>query len=502
MCNRCQKGRQRTKGANFVSLADYEVALPLIPTTLKEIIDFKIDDFSAGRASQYDFLLSHKLSEKDLEERHAQYLSKNLADAVDIYLRMTKFFSFEPSDRVLLDNDLYGFNAAAKAAAEGMGVSCVSLNLGPSLSILERSVFLVSDSSTLVLGRENTPIPPTRVEGPEDQKSRVHLAHLQTIRRDLNKKLYGRHYMNYSRRSRRRDARKAVEQQRFSAALLLSGTDEPGAYYFARGLSHSLDQAALLKRFFLHAEQHPDDLFHVRPHPRFGGTHREGNESAELADFVDICSQAPNNVLVESVPLIKPIAEILRYSDCIVGGWSSVMIDAALMGVPVVFGIPGVPEAYPSDLGIRVVDEGIKTLTSAISRAKSLDRVDQHAIALRYSCDLLKASREGAFLPISLSPAFLLLAAEQRTSFRVPPVIHRWLRLAESSISPGFQSSFDSSDALHQIEATLTRGGPKSGVSSNSAKTLVPSAHSLSILQSVLEGQSRFRRVHPHKRHS
>lgn len=478
-----------------MSLADYDVTLPPLPVKLKDIIEFKIDDFPAGRASQYGFFISRKISEGSLTENHAPHLRENLTDAIDIYLRMSKFLSTARTDRMVLDNDLYGFNAAAKAAAEKVGVPCVSINLGPSLSNFERSVFLVSDSSTLNLGRVRPPPSHSTSETREDQNHQVRLSHLKSISRDLNKKLYGRHYMNYSRPGPRRPACDGEKRKKYAASLLLSSSDEFNAYNFVRGLSVPSDQTALLRRFFLHAERNQDDLFHVRPHPRFAITHRDAVEAAELVDYLKVCSQAPENVVIDPLSDLRPIVEILRSSDCIVGAWSSTMIDAAILGIPIVFGIPGVPQAYPDDLGVHVEDEEVKTLTAAIAEAKSLDRFEQHAIALNYSCDLLRASRQGKFLPISFSPAFLILAMHQRASIGFPPVIHRLLRRVECSISRGFRSTLNSSDSVLQIEPTLTREGPRSAARANSAEVVVPPEHSFSILQSVLERRSRSRRL-------
>ena len=495
VCTRCQDARLQADGTTSVSLADYEVPLPPLPTNLDGIINFTIDDFPAGRASQYDFLISHKLSEKDLAERHTRYLSRNLTDAVDIYLKMKAFFQNAPSDRLVVDNDLYCFSAAAKAAAESMDVSCVSLNLGPSLGNLERSIFLVSDSSTLVLGRDQASVPHPPSDSPNDRDRRVRPSHLRTICHDLNTKFYGRHSMIYSRAGRRIATGHVGQRQRFSAALLLSSSDEPNAYYFARGIPYSLDQMGLLQRFFSHAESHRDELFHVRPHPRFGVTHRESVKAQELSDYLEICSLAPKNVVVGSLNDLEPIVDIFRRSDCIVGAWSSTMIDAALLGIPVVFGIPGVPEAYPSDLGVRVVDQEVGTLSAAMTEAKSLNSVDQHVIALTYACDLLRCARQGKFLPIAFSPAFLVLAADQRTPFKFPPAVHRLLRRVEISTSPGFSSLLNSLDPILRIEPTLTREGPIPRVSSKSPKAYVPPEASFSVLRSVLAGPGGFRRI-------
>lgn len=490
VCKRCQSARLHNRGTTSVSLAEYQVTLPPLPTELNDIINFKIDTFPAGRASQFDFLVSHKIGEIDLAERHAHYLAKNLADAVDIYLKMKSFFRTVPSDRLVIDHELYGFNAAAKAAAEIMDIPCVSLNLGPSLSRLERSIFLVSDTNTLRLGRDQTSVLRPPDDPPKDRIGRASVSHLQTIYRDLDKKLYGSHYMIYSQAGRRSTRRNSGRRERYAAALLLSSTDEPNAYYFARAIPDRLDQIGLMKRFFLHAERHPDDLFHVRPHPRFGATHRETVEAKELSDYLEVCSLAPKNIVFGSLKSLEPLVEIFRSSDCIVGGWSSTMIDAALLGIPVIFGIPGVPEAYPSDLGRRVIDEAAETLTEAIDQAKSMNSVCQHMIALNYSCGGLESSRHGKFLPIALSPAFLVLAAHQRTPIKLPPAIHRFLRRVEISLSPGFRWLLNSSDPLLQIEPTMTREGPVPGVRAKNAEAYVSPEISFAALRSLLEGLS------------
>lgn len=433
VCDRCRCVSTLGKNLTTIDLVDLETPAVILPTALEDLLEFTFNDHPFGRISVYDYLLTCKKSHDELTQDDLRPVENAIRDALEIYHKLSSLFREKQYETLVVNNELYGVCAAAALAARDCGADVINLHLGAFRSRLDRSFYLVGHSdSHLFFGETYAKVEKVTATLPKGFGS--------TLRRELRARYLRRHSLNYGYSSSQRTTGGEFDR-RFTSTLLLSSPDEMQTHFFVSGLPPvDIDQLRLVDHFTRYAEAHPTEYFCIRPHPRLEANSRDINRSPFASTLQDHLLNLPPNLLLDAGSSARPVIETIRNSDSIVVSWSSVGLDAAALGIPVVFGIPGFPLSYPSEVGTPVEDTSYNSLEMAINSARSAKIGTGAKNAIQFYVALWNTHYHFFMPPVNCSPSMFLLALDTKLSHRIKPRFHRALRRLEVMINSTLHS--------------------------------------------------------------
>lgn len=428
ICARCQTVSGLSRRLSAIDLNDFAAPPCALPSSVHELLNFRKEGHPFGCFAIYDYLLSTKKTASDLGEEDRDSVSSAIQDALDLYYKLTSVFEKYEFDLLVVNNQLYGMNAAAVAAAKDSRIGILNLNLGMFRANLDRTIFLTGDADDyfnlgLTYSRQfNAP-------------SAFPQTFVRELKREMRARYLQRHSLNYGGHQSRRKRSKS-SGVRYTSTLFLSSPDEMQTYHFARGAqAPEHDQLKLLDNFVKFARQHPSKTFCIRPHPRLEPNRRDSNRSP----FSDILTKAlqhlPCNIDLDGGEVSRSAIEALRSSETVVVSWSSIGLDAAALGIPVVFGLPGLPVSYPREVGTAVHDNSYTAFEAALETGLASNQIKDAAHAIQFYQIIWSAHERLAIPPVKFSPAMVLLWLDRRTSRDILPRLHRSLRRAEFKIN-------------------------------------------------------------------
>lgn len=431
VCRRCSSVSPISKKFSYRSLASASSGFFEIPESLDSLLTLEVDGHQLGRSAVYDYLLSVKKRPSELTDEDLPNIKAAVTDSVDIFTRMRDLLRSEKFDVLIINNELYGMCAAAKAAAAAEGCETLNLNLGWGRTFLDKSLWFSRDSDEYVYVANDlttSHLDATKLSAPL----------VDLLEKELAHRLYRRHSLSYGvkRRSRTDLSSSQMIANQCRAALVLSSEDEQMTYAFVKGQPQpNIDQSGLLRNFLAVARDSPNEAFFVRMHPRMGPNRRDRGSSSARWALEEILADAPRNLFFDPVGNERPIVEVLRASRSIVVSWSSIGLDAASLGIPVIFGLPGYPLNYPTSVGVPTRGGSALELSLAIDTALTLPPEMAQRRAIAFWSLLLDAHQSFRLVPINLSPAMVLLALQQRGLFSAPNWSHSMLRRLELVLS-------------------------------------------------------------------
>jgi len=432
VCSRCRACTQLSPSIRYCSIGDYSVPPTELPKSLSELLNFQLDNLPLGRVALYDLLLAMKRAPHEIPEAGIADVTAAISDTTDIYLRMRLLLEKEKFDCLILNNELYAMNAAAALAAASLNIETFNLHLGDFRSQADRSINIRRGGENYLSMRSDLSPTTEGDDAVERQFGRL-------LRQEYKNRFYRRHSLTYSPRSPRfrKQKDRKILIDRYRASLILSSPDEQYTYRFAKGIPRDdFSQVDVLDAFYEFAEENSSERFLVRLHPRLLSNRRDVNEASALDTIREALNRAPANVDFDGLHGFRPILSVLRQSELVVVSWSSLALDAAALGIPVVLGKK--LGTIFSTVAIEVAGPSVKDLKEAISLAerRTPDEHQRHAVDF-----WLRTWREHRFaraLPIRLSPAHLALWLSKRFALSGFERVHYWLRRSELLCSPGF----------------------------------------------------------------
>lgn len=432
VCNRCQTSTELTRSVRYYSIGDFAVTPVELPKHLTELLNFQLDGLPLGRVAVYDLLLAMKCAPQEVPESSAATISAAVSDTVDIYLRMKKLIAQEKFDCLVLNNELYAMNAAASLAATALGVDTFNLHLGTFRSKLDRSIYIQPGRVDYLSVAPDFNLPSEEYDSVERNFGRL-------LRREYKNRFYRRHALTYSPRARRFVDRgdRGNSVDRYRASLVLSSPDEQYTYRFVRGLPQDdFSQLGVLETFFELAKKNPNERFLIRLHPRLLSNHRDVKQSSAFSSIHDALDRSPTNIDIDGLNGFRPILSVLQKSQVILVSWSSLALDAALLGIPVVL-CKKLGTAFTT-VAVEVDGPSVEHLTEAISRAESRTTEEHQRHAVDFWLRTWREHRFARALPIRLSPALLALWLATRLRLSGLEKVHSRLRRLELRCTPGF----------------------------------------------------------------
>lgn len=427
ICARCQVVAGLRSGLPSIDLGMFSAPEYDVPDNLQDLLNFTLHEHPFGRVSVYDYLLTSKKGPESLDHHDLAPITSAVKDALDIYHKFLSVLRLHQFDLLVVNNELYGLNAAAVAAARDCQVEVLNLDLGMFISELDRSILLTSNPDKYFYLGQNY--------RDESKTTPISNEFALALRQELRARYLKRHSLNYG-GYKSRWHRFDNTDVRFRATLFLSSPDEMQTYHFVRGRKvGNLDQLDLLNNFIRYAELHPSESFCVRPHPRLEPNRRDLNRSPFAETLSNTLRDAPPNVTVDSGHAARPVVQTIRASDSIVVSWSSIGLDAAVLGIPVIFGLPDFPLMYPAGVGTTVADTTYDSFAYALKNVSETHDSEKLGAALDFLQYLWNSHLRLSFPSVRFSPSLALLWLDSKIFCQISPRLHRALRKVELAVS-------------------------------------------------------------------
>ncbi len=411
VCMSCMVGGNTMSadyGIESFNLGDF--ATPEIAEKLKwilhnlppNLLDFELEGVQFGKLCAMDLILCKKDSQLGVDispELHHAWVSY-IASSVLSYLMVDRVCQTLPVKRMFHFNEYCILNAA-RLAAQKNGVAVSSITLAPHMNNDRRLYVIVPDSLRLTcLNRANF--------WGEWRKLALAESQVHSIASDSLLRLggTGTHVFSPPKSNVASDLRQqmGVPPNKKLLVVYTSSLDETFANRYAlagMGLRRDVppqpfsDQIEWLKALCQFVA-HRDDLYViVRVHPREGISRRSRVTSAHLQQL-----QAEFNEIPANCRIVWPDENISSYdlgeqADLVLTSWSTIGIEMARLGVPVLSSTQGY-EAFPHDDFIEwgaTPELYFKKLELLLRRPHSLTRIKHayrwyHTYSVAISLDL------------------------------------------------------------------------------------------------------------------
>ena len=294
-----------------------------------------------GRYAAYEFLLHYKILGTDIPENLFPYYQDQLRLSIITLLASQKILATSNPDVVLTYNRLYGVNHAFLAVAEQKNIPTYSLQGGSHITLHgqsmtlfreSQSLFQVLDSSTWETSKEN-PIGIIQAE--------LVTSHLLGLLSASSAFAYSSSFEAVAPAV----LREKLNIRSGSQVLLIpmSSEDELNAAELADFLPDREsrpnlfeDQFSWIRYIFDFARRNPELSFVLRLHPRMYPNKREGILAPVVEKVIELVKTAPNNVSINYPTDAISLYDLLQIVDVVLGYRSTVGVEAASFGIPVV----------------------------------------------------------------------------------------------------------------------------------------------------------------------
>jgi hypothetical protein len=343
--------------------------------------EFEVDNLALGRYAAYEFLLKFKINSSTIPDELWHLYVGQLQNVMRAYRASCRLLDDREPDRAIAYNTLYSVNRVFMALANRRGVPCFTIQggnhptfRGETLSIFksDQEVFRAPRSSAWhewaakPIGESDVQLVMKAVRAQFRATSpfvysRPHTPVLPTaVREELGIRCGAR-----------------------VAVAILSSKDELFAADTVGRFERPLEGTFLFEQqsdWVAHlasiADRRPDVHVVVRVHPREFPNKRDAVLSPNAKQLESILADLPSNVSVDWPVAGRSLYSVLQIADVVLSGWSSVGLDAALLGIPTVVYRTGDVLAYPVELVdlVAAVEDYETTLDRAVDSGWSLDR--------------------------------------------------------------------------------------------------------------------------------
>lgn len=366
VCTACKKRRNLLEKefpftqANvdaYVDEADRKIALGIVAkTTLSNWTDVELHGIPIGRYSAYEFLLNYKILGTNIPEKLFDIYLKQLFSSICTLLASEKILDEFAPDVVLTYNRLYAVNHAFLAIAEQRKIPTYSLQGGGHVTNHSEALTLYKESQSLfqVLGSknwaENTSIPIDLAA------SELVASHMVGLLQASSAFAYSSGFAAVGPKELR--AKLHIPDSAPVLLIPMSSEDELNAAELADFLPDRAgkpnvfpDQFSWIRHVFTFAAMHPELAFVLRLHPRMFPNKREGILAPVVAQVEELIKEAPSNVHINYPNDQISLYDLLQIVDVVLGYRSTVGLEAAAFGIPVVAPANKDFFTYPNTIG-------------------------------------------------------------------------------------------------------------------------------------------------------
>lgn len=394
VCTACIKRRNYTdKSFDFDSLqleefldeSDFEIAASLLKSTnLDNWTTKELHGVPIGKYAAYEFLLNYKILGTDIPEGlFSTYLSQ-LKNSTLSLLAAEKILDQEQPDRVITYNRLYGINHAFLAVAEQRNIPTYSMQGGGHVVHRGETITLFRNSETQFQILDSPNWKQFQEKPIDELESLLVASHLQGLMDASSAFAYSSAYEAVDPDKLRDRLGIAPEDQ--VLLIPMSSEDELNAAELAdllpdRSLRPNVfqDQFEWIRFLFSFAYENPELKFILRLHPRMYPNKRENVVAPVLVKVLELIESAPDNVIINYPTDNISLYDLLQIVDVALGYRSTVGVELAAYGIPVVAPANRDFYTYPNEIQ-RVgysQEEYVSLIHGALAEGWSIENMRQ-----------------------------------------------------------------------------------------------------------------------------
>lgn len=316
-----------------------------------------VDGVPLGRYAAYEFLLNYKLVGTNIpDELFPRYLDQ-LRMTVTVYFVSKRMLAVHKPDRVIVFNRLYSVNHAFCAAAEAAGIPTYTLQGGGHITRRGETMTMYRDSKSLA----------DVFDSDAWEQYRTHpigADEVALVGEHFTGLLEGSSAFAYS--SAFEAADPGVLRERWGIpvgkpVLLvpMSSEDEINAARLADALPQSSGQKSLFEgqfdwiQYLLdYARSHTDRHLVIRLHPRMFPNKRDNVRSPIVDELMALLADPPPNVTLNVPTDDISLYDLMQIVDVVLSYRSSVGIELAAFGIPVVVPANADFFTYPKEINL------------------------------------------------------------------------------------------------------------------------------------------------------
>lgn len=358
VCRTCRGERQSPDSSAYgvpsVDLRDHitpqveEQAQAVLDTVRHDPSLAEIDGVKLGKLALADLLLGMKLlPDEPLDEPSRLRLSETLHSALTTYLAVKRILQDGGFTDLAVFN-LYASNAAAYMAARRLGLGAKVLSMPSLLGVDGRFSWITTASGYQAAAQlledwpkwRSCPLTPDEVKAVGDDmlfRPTGRNIHIYSPARKSTGELLGKLDLDPAR------------------PLLVAFTSSPDECFAAQAREEGLegppvefpanrpfeDQAEWLRFLYRYAAARDDLQLVVRIHPREDSNKRDGRRSAHFSRLAATADELPANARLIMPQDDVSSYDLLEMSDLVLISWSTIGIEAARMGLPVLAAFQG-----------------------------------------------------------------------------------------------------------------------------------------------------------------
>lgn len=318
-----------------------------------DILDMQYANFPVCRTAFFDFSITTKLSFTTvLDDDAINGFILGIEDQIKLLHAFERFHAHHSITHLIYVNGNYSQNTLARQFFSKLGVTCLSIE--PQLT--SQSLF-----NRVMIAKDRLPLEPEglyRKISADECVAQFSALDGARILKNFAARIHGGDFNAYT--SLDRNLISTEEFERLNSFLcsysrihsfFLSSEDELTPHIYSHGaldggnlnsLGGFLSQTEFTEHFLAEAAKHPAIGFLVRMHPRMAANKRDHFESEEHIRYKQLLSglDLPKNVLI-----IYGDSKISSYylifrSDLVIVAWSTIGLEALLLGTPVVSAFP------------------------------------------------------------------------------------------------------------------------------------------------------------------
>lgn len=345
--------------------------------------ELEYESVPVGRLSAYEILLQNKLVTLELNEEMWVRLRVELANLIRLILAARRYFDQDTYDRVIVYNNFYGINRTLTHVASRNRVPIFSIQASGfnhemyqsiSIHVSDEHAFLYPHTRSV---RRKMTVPLNSYEVQSVTK------HLEGLFNSSNAWVYSTAVERFKvndfilKMLELSGGRQVVllalssADEMFAARVI--GVDIPNLINNEEDLQlKSIDE--IINYFSLHT----DKFLLIRPHPREFPNKRDSIVSQHGIKLRELLSHIPSNVLVNWPEDNVSIYSFIPHVSLLINNSSSVGLEFAALGIPILNLDPERLYAYPPIVG-NVINPD-ENLSQAISRILSEKQSPLHQI--------------------------------------------------------------------------------------------------------------------------
>lgn len=345
--------------------------------------ELEYESVPVGRLSAYEILLQNKLVTLELNEEQWVRLRVELANSIRLTLAARRYFDQRAYDRVIVYNNFYGVNRTLTHIASGHRIPIYSIQASGfnhemyqsiSIHVSDEHAFLYPQTYTV---REKMTLPLNSYEVESVTK------HLEGLFNSSNAWVYSTAVQKFE------DNDFIIRMLELSGKrqIILFALSSADEMFAARAIGvnipnlinneedqqlNSIDE--IIKYFTLHT----DKFLIIRPHPREFPNKRDSVISQHGIKLRELLSRVPSNVLINWPEDSVSIYSFIPYASLLINNSSSVGLEFAALGVPILSLDPERLYAYPPIVGNTIGPN--ENLSQSISRILTEEQSPLHQI--------------------------------------------------------------------------------------------------------------------------